>query len=214
LKKPGLAVLEPMCGYAGNKKMLEEHLGSSLSYTGFDYSGRVLEKLASMDLRPDVFKQDITAYRPPPNAYDLMLIVGGLHHIPDFAEDVLKTLIAGIKPGGWFVSLEPTFGNPVFHRIRKRIYRRNQAFDDRTERDFSVSELLALFTGAGFVLKDIFFPGLLGYVLYYNPEAFPKLNFGRLQTVTVIFRLDRMMMSVGLGRLFSFATLSLWQRPG
>src|SRR5690242_8753023 len=38
----GSQVLEAMCGFADGKAIIEEHLGCAISYSGFDYSSRVV----------------------------------------------------------------------------------------------------------------------------------------------------------------------------
>jgi len=73
--------------------------------------------------------------------------------------------------------------------------------------------LSAFFTDAGLAPKDLCFPGLSAYVLYYNPDAFPKLNLGGKKLVKTLFNLDRLFLRNTIGRVFSFATLSLWQKP-
>jgi len=58
------------------------------------------------------------------------------------------------------------------------------------------------------------YPGLLAYVLYYNPDAFPGLDRGGSAGVRLAWTLDRPLIGTALGRLLSFCTLSLWERPG
>lgn len=208
-----LNILEPMCGYAENKKILEQHLAPGFSYTGFDYSKNVLQKLRRICPDINVFHQDISAYQPPPETYDLIIIIGGLHHVPDIAPDVIRSLAGGLTPGGWFISFEPTCGNRLFHKTREIIYRSNRAFDSETERSFFVEELITMFQGAGLTLCDILYPGLLAYVLYYNPEAFSMLNLGNEETVKTAFNFDKAFIRSSIGRMLSFATITLWQRP-
>ncbi len=212
LRKPDMKVLEPMCGYAENKEMLERYLGSRLSYTGFDYSSHILRKLKVIHPDINVFQQDISTYQPPRETYDLIIIIGGLHHVPHIAGSVLKSLAKGLKTGGCFINFEPTHGNMLFHKLRETIYRSNPAFDSETERSFLLEELTAMFQNAGLTLCDMIYPGLLSYVMYYNPEAFPALNIGKQGTVRALFKIDQAFMRSTLGRMFSFATLSLWKK--
>jgi hypothetical protein len=57
------------------------------------------------------------------------------------------------------------------------------------------------------------YPGLAAYVLYYNPDAFPALNFGGPETVRRLFALERPFLRSAAARTLSFATLSLWRKP-
>ncbi len=126
----------------------------------------------------------------------------------------MGTLAASLRPGGLLINLEPTHGNPLARMVRERIYRRNQLFDAETERAFSVEELDAMFVSAGLELAYRTYPGLLGYVLYYNPDAFPGLNLAGTRAVNMLFALERPLMATRIGRWLSFATLAVWRSPG
>ena len=68
------------------------------------------------------------------------------------------------------------------------------------------------FKDAGYEKVDEVYPGLLAYVLYYNPDAFPALNIGGGSLVRLLFCLDRLFWTTWVGRKMSFATMSLWRR--
>jgi SAM-dependent methyltransferase len=212
LKKAGLNVLDAMCGYTDANAILREHLHKEIDYSGFDYSDEVIERVRreNPDLR--VWQADATEFRSDRN-YDLVVLLGGLHHVHHAAKGTLKRLAAAVKPGGYFLSLEPTHGNRIFGAIRNAIYRSNALFDVATEQDFSVRKLFSMFEEAGLERIDVMYPGLLAYVLYYNPDAFPKLNVGTPRTVRFLFTLERPFLRSFIARKLSFATLSLWRKP-
>lgn len=211
LKKDNLNVLEAMCGFADGKRILESILGINVKYSGFDYSDDVLTTLKEEQPELNVFHADAGAVELT-EQYDVIILLGGLHHVPHIAKQVVERLSKAIKPGGYFINLEPTSGNPLFTMIRDRIYKKNSLFDEETERAFDVKELLDFFTSAGMEAKDITYPGLLSYIMYYNPDAFPFLNIGGAPMVKTTFGLDRLFIRNVIGRTFSFATLSLWQK--
>ena len=159
-----------------------------------------------------VTRQDVTRFEVDAE-YDVVVLLGGLHHVPHEASRVVGRLARALKPGGYFISLEPTDGNPVFTSLRRWIYRRNRLFDEETERSFGLSEYYGMFKQAGLYHIDSFQPGLLAYVLYYNPDAFPWLNIGGPGLVRAIWALERPFRRSAIGRALSFATLGLWQRP-
>lgn len=206
-------VLEPMCGYADGHRILERHLGCRLRYTGFDYSSSVVHRLHSVNPGLDVRRADVTTFEPMPLGYDVVMLLGALHHVPDAAPEVVPRLARALRPGGILISYEPTFGNPLTRRVRERIYARNSLFDARTERSFAVDELLRMFEKAALEPVDILYPGLLSYTLYYNPDAFPSLNVGGPRLVRLTFSLDRLLLRSAVGRWLSFATLSVWRKP-
>ena len=212
LRDTSLRILEPMCGYADGHAILSRHLNSSIAYTGFDYSQRVVDSVKRADPDLDVFVADVTKFQPHGQPFDLVVLLGGLHHVPEHADAVVRRLASAIRPGGYFISLEPTHGNRLFRLIRERIYRRNRFFDEETEQAFTLQGLMGIFEGNGFRLLDRMFPGLLSYVLYYNPDAFPRLNLGGPNMVKAMFAMDRPFMRARMGGFLSFATLTLWQR--
>lgn len=213
LKKENLRVLEPMCGYGDGRRILSAHLRTTIEYRGFDYSAAVVDRLREMEPDIAVTHQDVTQFEAD-TQYDIVILLGGLHHVPHAAADVVARLAKAMRPGGYFISLEPTDGNPVFTWVRRAIYRRNPLFDEETERSFTSKEYLALFERAGLRCAERAYPGLLAYVLYYNPDAFPLLNIGGPGLVRAIWSLEKPFRRGAIGRALSFATLSLWQKPG
>ena len=208
-----LDVLEPMCGFADGQQILASHAPATLRYQGFDFSPRVVAKLREDQPALDIWQQDVTRFEPETASVDIVILIGGLHHVPDAAAAVVARLATALRPCGLFISAEPTSGNPVFRLVRQRIYERNALFDAVTERDFPVAELTGMFTDAGLRPIDALYPGLLAYVLYYNPDAFPLLNKGGAGMVKAAYAVDRLFQRTLLGRALSFATVSIWQRP-
>lgn len=212
LRRDGLRVLEAMCGFGDGKAILETALDIKVNYTGFDFSNAVVAKMR--DTRPElnIHQADVTVYEPR-DQFDLVVLLGGLHHVHHAAAEAVRRISGAVRPGGYLLNFEPTDGNPLFRWVRERIYQRNELFDAQTERGFAVSELFALFEEAGLECADVVYPGLSSYVLYYNPDAFPSLNLGGARAVKTSFALDQLFIRNFIGRFFSFATLSLWRRP-
>lgn len=206
-----LSVLEPMCGYAEGKKILEEHGGLDIEYVGFDYSEPLVAHVKRNDPSLNVSLMDVTRFESGP-VYDLVMLLGGLHHVPRHTVAVIGRMHDALREGGYFISFEPTHNNFIFRKIREHIYRRNNLFDAETEEAFELGKLDNYFHQNGFRLVRQMYPGLLAYVLYYNPDAFPWLNRGSESVVRTIFNLEKSMYANIIGRKFSFATLSLWQK--
>ena len=97
--------------------------------------------------------------------------------------------------------------------VRDRIYKKNSLFDEKPNRHFPVSDLVRLFTNAGLESELICYPGLLSYILYYNPDAFPALNIGGKSLVGSLYSFDKLFYKNVVGRTLSFATLSVWSKP-
>lgn len=205
-------VLEAMCGFAEGRTLIVEHLGIDIDYVGFDYSDVVVESLKEKYPEINIWQEDATLFTPNVDSFDIIILIGGLHHVPNHAVKVVKNLSKGLKSGGIFINFEPTFGNRLNQSIRKRIYQQNELFDEETERDFSVKELKGFFTDAKLKPLRIRYPGLLSYILFYNPDAFPLLNIGGQWLVKLTFLVDRLFYKNFIGAFFSFATLSVWQK--
>jgi SAM-dependent methyltransferase len=213
LKGRPVRMLEAMCGYAEGLDLAENIAGLECDYHGFDYSEVIVSDLKQRMPDADIWQADATTYKPTSGEFDLMFLIGGLHHVPDNAAGVVRNLADGLAPGGMFVSFEPTHGNPVFKAVRDRIYSKNEIFDEATERAFPVEEYLGFFRNAGLEPVHVSYPGLLAYVLYYNTYAFPFFNRGGTGMVDRVFALDRIFMNSFVGRIFSFATVTIWQKP-
>lgn len=208
--KRKVSVLEPMCGYAEGLKALSR-TNLNIDYSGFDYSEEIVNhlKLTSPDI--NIFHGDVTKFNTS-QKYDIIILIGGLHHIPNFAKQAVNNLSGCLNSGGVFINFEPTHGNPISKLVRQYIYKKNAIFDDDTERDFSVKELESFFKEAGLTSQFKFYPGLLAYILYYNPYAFPLLNKGSEKTVEKIFNLEKVFYETFVGRCLSFCTLTVWRK--
>lgn len=211
LKERVHKVLEPMCGYGEGNEIIEKFVTKAFTYEGFDYSKIIVSfakkryphsKIEVMNVLDLEAKED----------YDLVIIVGGLHHVFRHARLIIKKIYDSLILGGYFICYEPTNNNFIIQKIRNRVYKANPLIDEETEKAFGLKELNKNFSDAGFSMIDQIYPGLLSYVLYYNPDAFPLLNFGNGTFVKICFSIDRLFLKNWIGRKFSFATLSLLQK--
>ena len=205
-------ILEPMCGMAEGYEIVRSNVGSEFDYVGFDYSERMVEIARREHPQLKIEHGDVTAYTPPGEPFDLILLIGGLHHVFSRTAQILANLRGCLGRGGLFLSFEPTHANFLTRGVRRRIYESNAIFDSDTEQGFEFEHLHRCFREAGFDLVDEVYPGLAAYVLYYNPDAFPALNLGGQGMVRALFSIDRAFWANAIGRKLSFATISVWRR--
>lgn len=208
------SVLEPMCGYGEGKKLVEQYISPNFFYEGFDYSTALVKLVTKEQPGINIRVMDVTKFEADDRRFDLIMLIGGLHHVYEHAGNVVQRLSTSLRPGGYFVNFEPTHNFFVFRKIREYIYKKNTLFDAETEQGFRLSELNRFFYDNNFELVDQLYPGLLSYVLYYNPDAFPSLDLGSTGTVQRVYKFDRLFFRSIVGRKLSFATLTLWKKSG
>ena len=206
-----VSVLEAMCGYAEGEDIVKSHYCADAIYTGFDYSEKLIEIVKKLNPSKNVFVKDVTTFHPD-SKFDLILIIGGLHHVPDYTGQVLRNLRDGLTDDGYLINFEPTHGNRIAKSIRSRVYRSNPIFDYSTERDYSVNELNELYCSAGYEIAFQFYPGLLAYSLYYNPDVFPRLARISSFVLKTLFTLEKPLYKTRIAKFFSFATLTILRR--
>jgi len=206
-----IAVLEPMCGYAEGLSILRDRVPVPISYEGFDYSENLIAKVKAQDPSLNVRVAEVTSFKSD-GKFDLVILIGGLHHVFRHTEEVVRNLSSVLVDGGHFINLEPTHNNPIARLAREMIYKRSKFFDENTERGFDLVELDEVFLTAGFEKADQIYPGLLSHILYYNPDAFPWLNAGGEGLVRFLFGMEKRFYRSWVARKLSFATLTLWRK--
>ena len=206
-----LNVLEAMCGYAEFYDILKRHLKNDFVFDAFDYSESMVAFSREKNSNITVWNQDVTTFCAP-DTYHVVCIIGGLHHVHRYTDVILHNISRSLLPGGLFINLEPTHNNPLFDLIRRVIYRKNNFFDAETERGFTTVELNKAAQSHGMHLVKQLYPGLLAYVLWYNPDAFPLLNKGSLRFAGKFIQMESKIWRCNLSSFFSFATLSCFRK--
>jgi len=203
-------VLEPMCGTCIGYSLLGESKLENFQYNGFDYSANMVKAAQSLYSDINVWKQDVTTFESE-NLYDLIIIVGGLHHIPVTLDLVVKNLSSSLKKGGFFVVSEPVNNNFILKLIRDLVYSKNNSFDEETERAFTTNELHKCFLNNGLTPYFESYPCLLAYILWGCPEAFPFLNKGSESFVKKYVKFEKLMWRTWLAKYISFGLFSIYK---
>jgi len=210
-KKKRTLVLEPMCGYSEGLKILRKNLNTEIIYEGFDYSQPLIDEVKKNNPKIKIYKQDVTKFKTN-NKYDIIIIIGGLHHVYSHTNIILNNLRNCLSKEGYMIIFEPTQNNFLLRFIRDKIYRKNEIFDSDTEKAFDLCALNESFRKNKLKIEKQIYPGLLGYILYYNPDAFPLLNIGGRLFVEIIFNVDKYFYRNFIGKCWSFATMTLLKR--
>lgn len=155
-------VADLACGSGFNSTLLKEYY-PTVKTDGFDISSRACE-----DYRKnagDAYQCDLTQPYTPPRQYDAAMVVGGLHHCVINLKQTLANISAMVRPGGWFVMVEPNH-RYLLQSVRDFWYRNDRYFDAATERALTHEELQAL--APQFKPQDVSYYGGPAYFLILN----------------------------------------------
>lgn len=115
------SLLETGCGAGFGARYIFSFYGD---YTGIDYSAKHIERARAINSAPNrsFICSSLEAF-PPGKQFDVILMVGVLHHMENPTAQ-LSHCYDLLKPGGHLVLNEPQEANPlwkVFRRIRQKI---------------------------------------------------------------------------------------------
>jgi 2-polyprenyl-3-methyl-5-hydroxy-6-metoxy-1,4-benzoquinol methylase len=143
---PGCSVLEAGCGAGFAADYLSGRYGQ---YMGIDYSqeliGYARKYNALSSVRFEV--SDVNEFESD-ERFDLILMIGLLHHLDD-PEKILVKMTALLKPGGWVVANEPQTANPLFQIARKLRMSLDRNYSNE-QVQYGKKQLAQMFCRAGF----------------------------------------------------------------
>lgn len=144
-----ISILDVGCGAGFSAKYLE---GLYSKYVGIDYSENLIQyarqynSVKNATFLVDNIKEYKTDYK-----YDLIFLIGAVHHFDD-AEATLSKIIELLQPKGWIVANEPQLANPLINVARLLRKKFDTKYSDR-QHYFTYSEFFKLYKGLG--LKNI-----------------------------------------------------------
>lgn len=204
-----IKVLEAMCGFGFGRYILKAlFVNAQFEYEGFDYSDEVVRIVKEKYPNENFSQQDVNTFISD-KEYDVIILLSGLHHVPNTAAQVVKNMYNCLKDGGTFINVEPTHNNFISRIICDRIYKHSKFYDYETERRFSLVELNSMYSDAGFKIERQIYPGIFAYLLWwYNPyPLFRKI--GNKKFVKKLFKFERPMYHNWIGKKFSVATFTV-----
>lgn len=124
-----------------------------------------------------VFTQgDATSPPLASDAFDTVVILGGIHHINDRLA-LFREVRRVLKPGGRFLWREPVDDFWLWRSIRKLIYRISPLLDHETEHPLRHDDTMADIEAAGLLPEAWKTCGFLGFCVFMNSDV---LIFNRL----------------------------------
>ena len=150
-------VLEVGCGAGFAAGYLR---GRYDEYVGIDHSPKLIDYARAQQDHPGVTfdARPIAEFRPD-RSFDVVFMIGVLHHLADLDGD-LRHLLSLLKPGGWLAANEPQPGNPLIH-LARRVRKRVDGAYSPDQRELSGRDLRGALRDAGFTQIRIIAQGVL-----------------------------------------------------
>ncbi|MCC6215679.1 MAG: methyltransferase domain-containing protein [Polyangiaceae bacterium] len=141
----GAAILEVGCGAGFSAEYLR---GAYSRFVGIDHSEGLVQHARERHGAPGVEFHAVSAARfEPHEPFDVVLLVGVLHHLEEPARAVAH-MATWLRPGGFVVANEPHPGNPVVGWLRRARKRVDPAYS-ADQRELAEEELVRVYVEAG-----------------------------------------------------------------
>jgi SAM-dependent methyltransferase len=166
LNLAGMNVLDAMCGSGQTTEYLLAH---GANVTGLDISNEVIETFQARWTNATAVNRSLLDSGLPDNAFDCIVMVGGLHHIHPNVKRAVTELHRILKPGGYLCFMEPHRGS-LPDLVRRVWYRFDRFFSDN-EASIDIDRLQQDFAEQ-FELKRAAHLGNLAFLLVLNSLIF------------------------------------------
>ena len=167
--------VELCCGTGEAMSLFSESMRECV---GVDVSTSMLHKgRQALDMPHLHFVQgDATRLPLADESCDTVVILGGIHHVPD-RQALFREACRVLRPGGSFVWREPVSDFWLWRVLRAVVYRLSPILDHDTERPLLYDETVPVLEDAGFRLQEWRTCGFIGFCLLMNSDV---LYFNRL----------------------------------
>lgn len=165
-----LAVCAEVCCGTGEAFALFQD-GISLG-VGVDVSESMLAKAkdAFAETQLKFVQGDATILPLVDNSFDTVIMLGGIHHVPD-REALFEQVYRVLKPGGVFFFREPVSDFWLWKFLRAIVYRLSPMLNHETERPLTYEETVPVLEQAGFEKMTWRTCGFLGFCLFMNSDV-------------------------------------------
>jgi SAM-dependent methyltransferase len=159
---------ELCCGRGEALGLLEDRIDTGI---GVDISLSMLEAAAArLPRRFDLVQGDATRLPLADASLDSVLMVGGIHHVPDRA-GLFGEVARILRPGGRFLWREPVSDFWLWRALRAVVYRVSPTLDADHERPLLYRETAPVLESAGLALRTWRTLGFLGFCVLMNSDV-------------------------------------------
>jgi SAM-dependent methyltransferase len=132
-------VADLACGSGHNSLALQQRF-DGVRTVGFDISDPACASYRRIT-GSEAHVVDLTRPAAIPGSYDAAIVVGGLHHCVADLPQTLRNIAAMVKPGGYFLMMEPS-ADFALNVVRNKWYAADKYFDAPTEEALSHDAIL------------------------------------------------------------------------
>jgi SAM-dependent methyltransferase len=203
----GRTVLEAMCGTGHSTAFLLEH---GANVTGLDVSAQAIDRFRLKWPQCDGVVASIMDPPLPDGAFDVVVVVGGLHHAHPHVDEAVEHMGRLLRPGGFLCFSEPHTGS-LMDLARRRWYARDSMFESN-EAAIDISALHAAHRDQFDFISERYF-GNVAHTLVLNSMVLrvpPSLK--RLYARPAM-ALERLLNPI-LGRRLACSVSCQWRKRG
>jgi SAM-dependent methyltransferase len=199
------SVLEAMCGGGQTTEYLQS---KGARVTGLDISPQQTRNFQSRHPRSEVLCGSILSSGIADSSFDVVSVVGGIHHMPPNVNESMREIHRILKPGGYFCFMEP-HSESFAEGIRKFWYRHDPLFA-KNEAAINMTELRSTFSKS-FKINHEYYLGNLGYLFVLNSMVF-RIPVGFKPVYSpLMMRLEEFFNRI-CGKRFSCFVAGQWQK--
>ncbi len=201
----GRSTLEAMCGEGSTTEFLLER---GAKVVGLDISAEEIESFRRRWPQCEVHCTSILDTSLPPESFDCVIVVGGLHHVHPHVPKTIREICRVLRPGGYFCFIEPHHGS-LPDTIRRFWYRRDNYFA-ANEEAVDLDRLRAEF-GDAFEFVSEQYKGNLAYLLVLNSLVFRVPLWLKPLYSPALIAVERLLSPL-LGKRLSCFAVSQWRK--
>lgn len=201
----GKNVLEAMCGGGQTTRYL---LDRGARVTGFDISPQQTSHFKIRHPDADVRCGSILNSGFDSNSFDVVSVVGGIHHLPPHIDQGITEIHRILKPGGSFCFMEPHSETAV-DCVRRAWYKRDPLFA-KNEEAINVGQLRETFADR-FEFRSEIYAGNVGYLLVLNSMVF-RIPLAIKPIYSPAMMMLESVLNGVLGKPFSCFVVGQWRK--